>query len=137
MIKSPANALENINSPRKFPNTKKKSRQIHPKRIQKEKVLLTVAFRESRCPEACDSETAGRSIKEMEPVSALGNKIKGNDSHACILLIRIYEKQSRAITLPWQIIRAIIPDGVKIIELGNLEEIKEAIPDYKQIFPDD
>ncbi|MBP3351083.1 MAG: hypothetical protein J6L65_01615 [Lachnospiraceae bacterium] len=34
-----------------------------------------------------------------------------------------------------QIIRAIIPDGVKIIELGNLEEIKEAIPDYKQIFP--
>lgn len=27
------------------------------------------------------------------------NEIKGNDSHVCILLIRIYEKQSRAITL--------------------------------------
>lgn len=34
------------------------------------------------------------------------NKIEDSDSYACILLIRIYEKQSEAIMLPWQIIRA-------------------------------
>lgn len=34
------------------------------------------------------------------------NKMEGSDSHACIRPIRIYEKQSKAIMLPWQIIRA-------------------------------
>ena len=73
----PAIELENMNFPRKFPNNKKNIRQRHPKRIQKVKVFLIAVFNLFSSPAAWDSETAGSSIKAMEPVSAFGKRIKG------------------------------------------------------------
>lgn len=78
VIKFPASVFEKINSPRKFPKSRKKRRQQQPKKMQKVKDFLRVFFKVSKCPPACDSETAGRSIKEIEPVSAFGNKINGS-----------------------------------------------------------
>ena len=74
----PASSLEKTWLPRKFPNVKKNSRQPNPRNIQKEKVFLMVYFRDSSSPRACVSETRGRSINEIDPVRALGNKIKGS-----------------------------------------------------------
>ena len=78
VIKFPAIEFEKMNSPRNFPKIKKKKRQQQPSKIQKVKDFRRVFFKVSRCPPACDSETAGRSIKEIEPVNAFGNKIKGS-----------------------------------------------------------
>ena len=78
VIKLPANALEKTNSPRNFPNIKKKIVQKAPKRMQKKKVFLMVLFSVVICPDACASETEGRSIKEIELVRAFGNRMNGS-----------------------------------------------------------
>lgn len=78
VIKLPAKELENTNSPRNFPNIKKKTVQIQPKRIQKKKVFLMVLFNVAVFPDACDSETEGRSINEIELVKAFGNRMNGS-----------------------------------------------------------
>ena len=78
VIKFPASSFEKMNSPRNFPKSKKNRRQQQPKKMQKVKDFLMVLFKASRCPPACDSETAGRSIKEMEPVNAFGNRMNGS-----------------------------------------------------------
>ena len=52
VIKLPAKELENTNSPRNFPNNKKKIVQTHPKKIQKKEVFLMVLFNAAICPDA-------------------------------------------------------------------------------------
>ena len=78
VMKFPANGLEKTNSPKKFPNIKKKRRHPHPSVRQKEKVRLIVFFKTIKFPSACDSETAGKSIIAIEPVNALGKRINGS-----------------------------------------------------------
>jgi hypothetical protein len=78
VIKFPAKELEKTNSPRNFPNNKKKTVQIHPKKMQKKNVFLIVLFNNEVCPDAFDSEMEGRSINEIELVKAFGNRMNGS-----------------------------------------------------------
>ena len=52
VIKFPANELEKTKFPRKFPNIKKKIKQIQPKDMQKKKVFRIVLFNAAICPAA-------------------------------------------------------------------------------------
>ena len=78
VIKFPANGLEKTNSPKKFPNIKKKKRHPKPRKRQKEKVCLIVFFKTIKFPSACDSETAGKSIIAIELVNAFGKRKNGS-----------------------------------------------------------
>ena len=78
LIKLPASWLEKTKFPRKSPKMMKKSRQEKPKNKQNRNVLFKIFFKAVVRPCAWDSDTLGSSIREMEPVKALGNKIKGS-----------------------------------------------------------